>query len=396
MTPDQAFLLVLFLLYLSDCFILVPRRGFGFLSILGRRRWWVNRPSTALGNDRGGLVFAMPLPPLGRAFVAGLWPISLTAKGFTSLVTSCANPGARPAMPSGLISWADVREIGWDGRTLFVNRKTFLKLPSAEIARHYARLLWQLAKLPEAERADVIRAWCDQQLSAKRVRRRLRVFERATAGLRRSCNVLFLITFIVLPVSYWKFQASLPVFICLGIVGLLMLVIGIEFLCLHRGFYPEQKAERFQLWLLVGFMPQYAMRAVDELSKGFLACTHPLAAAESLLDDTHFNSFRDAVVRDLRSPAPQVLHGAEMREVLELADQFRSDFEAPAVERIIGRRLEVGVQSQPLAAALEVGSAKFCPRCLMPFEAQASDCIDCGGVATLELPGGRHATESRS
>ena len=238
------------------------------------------------------------------------------------------------------------------------------------------------------------RAWCDQQLSAKRVRWRMRVFERATAGLRLSCNLLFLVTFVALPLSYWAFQASLPFFFCLGTIGLLVLMIGIEFFCLHRGFYPEQKAERFQLWLLVGFMPQYAMRAVDELSKGFLACAHPLAVAEALLDDWHYKSFRDAVVRDLGSPAPQILHGAEMREVLAAADQFRSEFEGPAVERIVRRRLQAEVQEHPVAADLEGESAKYCPRCLMAYEAQAPDCIDCGGVATLELPSAQRAAAS--
>ena len=148
MSPGQSFLLVLFLLYLSDCFLLVPRRGFGFLSVSCRGRWWVGLPSSVLGNDRGGLVFAMPLPPLGRAFVSGLWPISLTPEGFTGIVVSCANPGARPVSPSGFVRWKQMKTVGWDGRKLVVNGRDFLKLPSPEVARQYARLLLKLA--PEA------------------------------------------------------------------------------------------------------------------------------------------------------------------------------------------------------------------------------------------------------
>ncbi|MGI9241527.1 MAG: hypothetical protein ACR2RV_12050 [Verrucomicrobiales bacterium] len=289
-------------------------------------------------------------------------------------------------MPSGFVRWSDLKEVGWDGRRLFVNGRTFLKLPSPEIARCYARLLWRIAQLPDAERAGAIRDWCDFYLSARRVRRRVRVFDRATAGLREWCNLLFLLTFVVLPLSYWRFQASLPFFVCLGALGLLMLMIGIKFLCLHRALYPEQKAERFQLWLLVGFMPQYAMRAIDELSKGFLGCAHPLAVAEVLLDDDErFRDFRDSVVRDLRSPAPQVLHGADVGDALDTAAKFGSEFERTAVERIIRRRIDSDVQWLPSEGALEDGAARFCPRCLMPYEAQASDCIDCGGVETISL-----------
>lgn len=291
-------------------------------------------------------------------------------------------------MPSGFVRWSELKEIGWDGRMLFVNGGSFLRLPSPEIARTYAHLLWRLAELPEHARATEIRAWCDRHLSAKRVRRRLRVFERATAGLRQSCNLLFLVTFVALPLSYWRFQASLPFFICAGFVALLMLMIGIEFLCLHRGLFPEQKAERFQLWLLVGFMPQYAMRAVDELSKGFLGCAHPLAVAEVLLGDTRFVAFRDSIVRDLQSPAPQVLHGEGVGEALEAAGRFSREFEHAAVEKIVRRRSDLDVGHLPAPEDLEEGAAKFCPRCLMPYEAQASDCIDCGGVETIDLPRG--------
>ena len=385
MTPGQVFLLALVLLYLADCFLLVPRRGFAFMAPVGRGRYRLGRPSSALGNDRAGLVFAMPVPPLGRAYVAGLWPISLAPHGFASVASSCVNPGLRPAAPSGFVAWRDLKQVGWEGRVLMVNGRKFLKLASPQIAREYARLLRRLAELGEAERPGAIRRWCEQQLSARRVRRRVRVFERATAGLRLNCNLLFLVTFVVVPLMYWKYDVGRPFLVSLGVLALLVLWIGIEFWCLHKKLYPEQGAERFQLWMLVGVMPQYSIRAVDELSKGFLAAVHPLAVAEVFLREEHFVALRDAVLRDLEFPAPQVMAGEGAAPSLEVATQFRNEFEEPAIAAIASRRSAALPKRRPAEGEVEEGAVHFCPRCLMPYEAAAAQCVDCGGVEVRRL-----------
>ncbi len=388
MTPGQVFLLALALLYLSDCFLLVPRRGFAFLNMRARGRWRVALPSTALGNDRGGLVMTMPLPPLGRALVTGLWPISMSARGFTGVVTACPNPGMRPPLRSGVFRWDDLKEVGWEGRDLLVNGRRFLRLASPQVARAYSVLFLTLARTPEAGRAVVIESWCRRELSARRVRHRLRVFERVTSALRATCNALFFVAFVAVPLTYWYFGAAAPFFFALVAAGLLMVTIGVQFWCLHRRLYPEQGSERLQLWLLVGFMPQYAIRAVDELSKGLLANVHPLAAAEALLDDAGFRRFRDAVLRDLDSPVPQVLCGEEVDAALALAVEFREQFEEPALRAVAARRLGEPVRRAPEPQSLEAGSAEFCPRCLMPYEVGSGECLDCGGVETVPLGGG--------
>ena len=385
MTPGQVFLLVLFLLYLSDCFLLVPRRGFALLSVFRRGKWRVALPSEALGNDRGGLVMTMPFPPLGRAFTVGRWPISLSTKGFTGVVTSCPNPGVRPPLLSEFVSWDALKEVGWDGRILLVNGSRYLKLASPQVASEYSRLLFLLARMPEGERVEAIGKWCRRELSARRVSRRLSIFERATAGLRQTCNLLFFTAFVFVPVTYWRFGAELPFLVALAFGGVLMLWIGIDFWCLHRRLFPEQRAERLQLWLLVGFMPQYSIRAVDELSKGFLGNAHPLAVAEAVLEDDRFLRFRDDVVRDLECPVPQIFLEEVAGEAFGVADEFREKFERPAVRELVSRRLARGVETVPAQDSLENGSRLFCPRCLMPYEEGGAECLDCGGVKTLPV-----------
>ena len=64
MSDLQLLFLVLALLYGWECACWVGRGSVAIRSWLGRR-WRITHPGTLLGNQRGGFVFAHPLPPLG-------------------------------------------------------------------------------------------------------------------------------------------------------------------------------------------------------------------------------------------------------------------------------------------------------------------------------------------
>ena len=58
----QTLLLILVLLYLSECLIWVKRESVAFVSAWGRR-WKLSVPPSWLGNASGGILFLNPLPP---------------------------------------------------------------------------------------------------------------------------------------------------------------------------------------------------------------------------------------------------------------------------------------------------------------------------------------------
>src|SRR5258708_15286249 len=62
--------LVLALVYVWECACWVPRGRVVFRTWLSRR-WRLVQPGELLGNQRGGFVFAAPLPPLGVILCAG-------------------------------------------------------------------------------------------------------------------------------------------------------------------------------------------------------------------------------------------------------------------------------------------------------------------------------------
>ena len=76
MTDSQLLVVILCLIYLSECFCWVGGSGYAFqFSKLGKGS--VNRPGRGLGNDRGRLVLSRLLP-----FRAGLYVVPATADSF--------------------------------------------------------------------------------------------------------------------------------------------------------------------------------------------------------------------------------------------------------------------------------------------------------------------------
>src|SRR5207302_9775862 len=116
----QRLLLVIALIYLSECMVWVRRGAFAFGT------WWVRNfhlrhPSALLGNQRGGLLLANPLPPLGTVFVSQLIPLSLSPEGVFAYTSACLNPAGRPWQTAKYVRFEDILEVAVEGRKMLVN-----------------------------------------------------------------------------------------------------------------------------------------------------------------------------------------------------------------------------------------------------------------------------------
>src|SRR5687767_6612395 len=80
MSDEQTLLAVLVAIYLIDCLFWIPRSGFGFTNWRGKF-WNIRIPSEILGNSRGAIAFANPLPPLGLATRTQPFPILMSPEG---------------------------------------------------------------------------------------------------------------------------------------------------------------------------------------------------------------------------------------------------------------------------------------------------------------------------
>src|SRR5262245_8614317 len=136
MSELQLLFLVLALLYGWECACWVRRGSVAFSTWLGRR-WQARHPGDLLGNQRGGFIFAAPLPPLGAVLTASPFPLSLSPDGVLAAVATNVNPGWRPPQSGTFFRFDEVREVEAQGRKLFVNREPVLTAVSASLARKF-------------------------------------------------------------------------------------------------------------------------------------------------------------------------------------------------------------------------------------------------------------------
>lgn len=328
MSDGELFYLVFALIYLSECIVWAGRRSVPFVGAFVRRAK-PQRASSNIGSAHAGAVMLNPFPPLGRVYLSELYPLALTADGFSTQVCDAPNPGPHAPRPRHHYLWENVGRIGAEGRRITMDGERLVDLATAHEAQAMVLLLRQLrdTKKPQ-QRAEIIHRALDRSLSSRHAGRRHRWLVSRTWGMRVDCIVLFIISFLLVPFAYWRFESDPPFWWTLGACWLLMLKISLEFFCLHRRLYPALRADRWQYFLISVFVPQFAMRANDALSKPWLSRSHPLAIAAAVASKERADAFIGRVLRDLAHPLPLPDPSDK------IPGEFREHFLRPAVERL--------------------------------------------------------------
>src|SRR5262245_18857976 len=140
MTDLQLLFMVLALLYGWECACWLPRGSVSVCTWLGRR-WRAVHPGVLLGNQRGGFIFAAPLPPLGAIVTGNQLPVSLSGDAALAYVSASINPGWRPPQTGRLCPFDQMTNVAARGKKVLINGELFCKASSAPFAHYLARLL---------------------------------------------------------------------------------------------------------------------------------------------------------------------------------------------------------------------------------------------------------------
>ncbi|HWX21288.1 MAG TPA: hypothetical protein VN578_15415 [Candidatus Binatia bacterium] len=375
--------LVLAVLYGWECSWWVPRGSVAFRTWLGRR-WRSAQPGDLLGNQRGGLVFAHPLPPLGTLLVANQFPLSLSPEALLAFVAPSINPGGRPAQTGKLFRFEDIRTIEARARTVQINGEPLLKTPSPNFAEHLVEHLRLLQKLPPAKREEEIQRLLADTLGVRAAKDRWEDFQGQTARLRWFTNCLFAYLFLSAPVLIWQFglRHTWPGLL-LGLLAL-TLTTAILFYRAHKHFYPRAVDERFTHFLLTLLAPASTIRAHDVLSRPLFEDFHPLTLAKLFCTAQQFRDYARFVLTEIRHPALPVCPREEPA-AREAERQARLRWQKLVENFLEQNGLNPDEILRPPAPADETCSA-YCPRCLTQFTAGTEACEDCGGLALVKFP----------
>ncbi|MEW6302903.1 MAG: hypothetical protein AB1705_05500 [Verrucomicrobiota bacterium] len=382
MTELQGIFLVLAVLYGWECLCWLRRGNLALRSWRGTK-WKLLHPGSLAGNHSGGVVWGHPVPPLGTLLCAGQSPLSISAAGAFAYVATNLHPAWRPAQSECFIRFEAIKEVAAAQSKLLVNGALLVRCASPHQAAMLARRLRELAKLPENQRAGVIRKALGGSFDTEAIRQRLEEFRQVSQPVRKLANALFLYVFVVCPLLFWQVglrNCWLPVAVVL--LGFTVTT-AIYLRRAHRALYPLAEDERFTVFLTALLSPPSAMRAVDALSRPLLQAFHPLAVAQVLCSPAQFRAFAQVVVRDTHHPAHPVCpvdneaarateagHRAALRETM---DEFLNTHGLAVAELL-----------KPPAPA-DASCRQYCPRCLAQFTESAADCADCGGLALEPL-----------
>ncbi len=310
MSDLELLFLVLAVVYAWECAPWLRRGSVAFRTWFGRR-WRPVHPGTLLGNQRGGLVFAHPLPPLGSVLIGNQFPLSLSPEALLAYVAPSVNPGGRPEQTGRLVRFEDIRTVEARGKKVRVNGEVLLKAASPTFALNLARLLRLWAKAAPAEREKQIRQLAHDSFDAKAIERRWAEFQKRMASVKILTNVLFGFLFVLSPLLIWRFGLRFcwPGLLA-GLLGCTTAT-AVLFQRAHKHFYPAAEDERFTQFLLILLAPACTIRALDVLSRPLLEDFHPLAIAKVFCPEARFGEFARKVLLEIRHPGLPLCPGVE-------------------------------------------------------------------------------------
>lgn len=384
MSDGFSLLLVLVIVYLSDCAIFLHRQAVAL--VRPWRKWHARRAGWELGNAKGALLGLQPLPPLGLLHETAGWPVSLSEDGICAFSGASFAGVERPPQSGTSIRYDGIRETSAVGRELRVNGTAFATALTAPMAQNLAELVRSLTTTPRDARKPLIVRAIDASLDHEAAAKASASIEDQTRALRRICIALWCHLYLVCPAVTMTFGLNWLI-IPLAVAGLsIQIPTLVRFFRLHRRIHPGEGVDRLEQVFRMSLCPPMAIRAVDAVTRHGIPLHHPAAATVGLCSKDESSELLSLLVRDLRYPSPVPLEGD--------AAKIESFFRGVLLDRLLALadRQGIAIRSEPDPAHTDADSKTFCPRCLNVFTLAEGVCHDCFDLKLLPLP---HRPDSR-
>lgn len=376
----QTLLLILILLYLSECVIWVKRESVAFVSAWGRR-WRLALPSSWMGNARGGILLLNPLPPSGRVFLSHLSPMSISPAGVCAYNLQTLPTETRSPYHTGqFLPFSEVKHTGADGAYLTINNERFTKCATAKQARALAKLIGAMSKASASKREATARTWVVKQFAADDAAALLKEGETLIKPIQQMGVILFLFLFVFTPSIAFIFGTAPLIIPVAGVMVALAVEIAIMFHRAHKKLYPVDSSERLESIVKMILCPPVSIRAADILTKNLLAEYSPIVLA-SVLPGCGEQQFVRSVILDLKHPLKHELLDEPAQHAIRWTTTAQLNVCLDEVKK--GRYLKPEELLAPTQR--EGNSVAYCPRCRCQFVVSEGECPDCPGVELVDF-----------
>lgn len=378
MSDVTILVLILCVFYLHDCSLWLELDTVAFFAGW-TRGWRPARPHPLLSGSTKGLLPSFRLPPLAPVYLCYPWRAALSPTDVCPTRPSGTVEESSTQQSRQAFSYDAITSVTVADHTVRVNGQTFVTCQDEHRATALAQLLHHLAGLPAADRQEAILAALAKGTSLDRLRSDLSVLADTARLLRFLCNTLVLYLFLVAPalLAFLSFSRLWPILVTA--LGVLVLVIAVEFRDIHAWLWPEEKGARRSALSRMGFYPPTAIRANDYLAHRVCAGYHPLAVASLLCAPSVFDRFARQYVRQLHYP----LAGSAPNPTVAATEQWFRSAQEDAIRRALaacGLDLDAYLRPPPRTGE---GSLAYCPRCDTEYAVAGGICADCPGVLLI-------------
>jgi len=382
-------------LYLFESLAWVSSGAVAIRSYFGRFRC-PTRTHRLLGND-SGYVPTFGLAPIDATLIVETCPISVARDGIYGYVAGSL-VGIDAGIDSGVASWLycpwdHVSDLKVVERELRLDGKMLCRLSDPQTARSLVVSLQKIASEAGSRRDEAISRFVSGQFDTELIGARVDAWRLATQRLRSISLLLFIWIF---PVGIARYQGWLPRFsdietlpIYLAIGWLLWWICAGFLYRGHQRLYPQQRGQRWKLFLTSLVSPAAAMRSADHLARQLIGIAHPIAVAAVVCSQQEVDRWIGRTARDLLFPKPP--------QGVPPESTYHSDEIAPAIVReyreqsyqalvqFAGRnRVDLGPYLLPPQRD-DPQSVSYCPRCHQEFSLAGSRCGPCGDLSTVEF-----------
>ena len=377
MTDEQHLLIIMCALYLLECVKWIPKNSFVFKSHNGFR-FHLSVPGTIFGNDKGGLVFFNPLPPLGIYINCYLNSISISPDAIFSYISLSFEKNARWYQSERLKPLDKINTVEVHNRGIQINNENFAICQTTFIALRLMRLIKKLLSMTNSEREVAIQSFLEKSYDEKAIKKKFRLFKKKTLFLRILCNLFFLYLFGIIP-YFLLFGNFIYLYLpLLAIMISFMGAISVESYFINKSMFFSHCHKQLGNIIRTFLYPFAAVRALDNISIKIFEEFDILACASILCSPESFKDISGKILRDLYNPLQPICPKEDSRAVFA-EEWYRKEY-TKIVERFIGsKNIAITDLTKPELNSKE-GAFSYCPRCLTLYSKDSGVCPDCSGI----------------
>lgn len=379
MSDGQTLFLILCLLYLFDCLVWIGSSSILFVAPWCRR-WHAKAGNRLISNDRGGVGFLNPLPPLGSAF-SGHWsPLSISPAGVSDLTLRATGNSALPVQSDRILHFEQISRIEQDEKWILINEARFARCASPEQAKLLVETIRRIRKVSEPDRAKAITDFLASLFSKQAATDRLSFTIQLLPWIRRTCVAFFLFLYVMVPLAASFLPLIWYILPVAAIMWLAVPIVAVQYYRAHRKLYPERRSDRVMNVIQMVLCPPVAIRACDLLSIDAMSRFHPVLTASLLLGDDAA-AFYGPAIRDLRYP---LKCGKSADKAADVASWY-ANAELEATAGFLKTERPAALEACFTPPPWDGVSTSYCPRCLCQFTVGTGDCPDCPGVGVVPI-----------